>query len=147
MSGYSMNQYQFNQVNTASPEQVLLMLYDGAIRFTRQAIMGIQENVQTQKRDGISRAMAIIAEFSDSLNHAIGGQIAEELDALYGFMMRELIQANLRNDLEKLRVVETLLVDLRQTWGAAAAITKKEMAEGTSVPGHDQQNRTSMNPG
>ena len=145
MSGYSMNQYLYNQVNTASPEQILLMLYDGAIRFTRQAIIGIKENKSAQKGTGISRAMAIIAEFSDSLNHEIGGQIAEELDALYGFMMKELIKANLENDLEKLRVVETLLVDLRQTWGAAVAITKKDVAASSVLPGADQAVSPSVN--
>lgn len=128
MSVYSMNQYLHNQVKTASPEQILLILYDGAIRFTRQAIAGILANKSAEKGAAISRAMAVIAEFSDTLDHEVGGKIAEELDALYSFMMRELIQANLKNDVERLRVVEALLVELRQTWGEAVAITRKEAA-------------------
>ena len=44
MNAYNINQYQQNQISTASPEQILLMLYDGAIRFTRRAIAGIEEN-------------------------------------------------------------------------------------------------------
>jgi flagellar protein FliS len=123
-----MNQYQQNQVNTASPEQILLMLYDGAIRFTRRAIAGIEENQPELRISGVSKTMAIIAEFSNSLNHDVGGQIAEDLDALYHFMMRELTSANLNNDVKKLRTVEQLLMDLRLTWGEAVEINKKEMA-------------------
>ncbi len=127
MNTYNVNQYQQNQVSTASPEQILLMLYDGAIRFTRQAIKGIEGSNHALKGYGISKALAIIVEFSNSLDHEIGGQIAEDLDGLYHFMMRELSNANLHNDVEKLANVEKLLMDLRQTWGEAVAINKKDM--------------------
>jgi flagellar protein FliS len=133
---YKMNQYQQNQVSTASPEQILLMLYDGAIRFTRRAISGIEENRPEWKLSGVSKALAIITEFSNSLNHEIGGQVAEELDALYDFMRRELTMANLGNDAGKLRVVEKLLVELRETWGDAILITKKESSAAGIVPGN-----------
>lgn len=128
MNTYNMNQYQQNQVNTASPEQILLMLYDGAIRFTRRAIAGIEKNQPELRISGVSKTMAIIAEFSNSLNHEVGGRIAEDLDALYHFMMRELTSANLNNDVKKLRTVEKLLMDLRLTWGEAVEINKKEIA-------------------
>jgi len=128
MNTYNMNQYQQNQVSTASPEQILLMLYDGAIRFTRRAIAGIEENQPDLKGSGVTKAMAIIAEFSNSLDRTIGGHFAEDLDALYDFMMRELTSANLKNDVEKLRNVERLLMDLRQTWGEAVEINKREIA-------------------
>jgi len=142
MNTYNMNQYQQNQVNTASPEQILLMLYDGAIRFTRRAIAGIEENRFEMKASGISKATAIIAEFSNSLDRKIGGQIAEDLDALYHFMMRELTSANLSNDVKKLRVVETLLLDLRQTWGEAVEINKKEIA--VVSMNHNQDNYSGL---
>ncbi|MGB3212417.1 MAG: flagellar export chaperone FliS [Desulforhopalus sp.] len=138
MNTYNMNQYQKNQVSTASPEQILLMLYDGAIRFTRRAISGIEENKPELKMSGVSKAMAIIAEFSNSLNHEIGGQIAEDLDALYDFMMRELTSANLNNDIEKLKNVEKLLMDLRETWGEAVALNRKELSA-TEVPVNQSQ--------
>lgn len=126
MTNNNMNTYLQNQINMASPEQILLMLYDGAIRFTRQAITGIEEDNSANKNHGITKAYAIIAEFSNSLNREIGGKIAEDLDALYDFMMRELSDANVQNDVDKLRVVENLLVDLRETWGEAVVINKKE---------------------
>lgn len=128
-----MNQYQKNQISTASPEQILLMLYDGAIRFTRQAISGIEQGDPKLRRYGISKAMAIVTEFSNSLNREIGGQIAEDLDALYDFMIREMSMANLKDDVEKLKAVEKLLVDLRQTWGEAVEVNRKEMAQAVSA--------------
>src|SRR6056297_813138 len=114
MNAYAnqMNQYKNSQILNASPEQILIMLYDGAIRFTRQAILGIEENRPSLKLEGVSRAMAIIAEFSNTLDRDIGGEIAENLDGLYHFMMRELIIARSENSIAKLRVVEELLIDL-----------------------------------
>jgi len=123
MNAYS--QYQQNQVLSASPEQILIMLFDGAIRFTRQAIAALDEDNLTGFYHGITKSMAIITEFSNSLDHSVGGEIAENLDALYNFMIRELIQANLHKDGEKLRVVERLLVDLRATWGEAVTLNKQ----------------------
>jgi flagellar secretion chaperone FliS len=119
------DQYQENQIMSASPEKILLMLYDGAIRFTRQAMFGLEENNLTLFHQGIKKSMAIITEFSNSLDHTIGGDIAENLDALYGFMIRELTKANLHKDLENLRTVEKLLVDLRATWGEAVEINSQ----------------------
>lgn len=127
MNSYTTNQYQNNQVLTASPEQILLMLYDGAIRFTRQAIKGMTEGNMAVAHHGIKKSLAIITEFTNSLNHEIGGEIAENLDALYSFMIRELTLGNLHKDAEKLRVVERLLVDLRATWGEAVELNKKQM--------------------
>lgn len=126
MNAYS--QYQQNQIFSASPEQILLMLYDGAIRFTRQAMSGLEEDNLTLFHHGIKKCMAIITEFSNSLDHTIGGEIAENLDALYSFMVRELTLANLHKDMEKLRVVEGLLVDLRATWDEAAEINRRQIS-------------------
>jgi len=128
MNAYT-QQYQQNQILTASPEQILVMLYDGAIRFTRQAIIGIETGNQVQKLEGISRAMAIITEFANTLDHGIGGEIAANLDALYAFMNNELTKANLKNDINKLKVVEGLLVDLRGTWAEAIDVALKESNE------------------
>lgn len=133
MSGM-INQYQHNQIATASPEQILLMLYDGAIRFTRQAMTGIDTNDMVAMRHGIKKTLAIVTEFSDSLDHEIGGKIAEDLDALYQFMIRELMACNIETDRSKLEDVERLLVDLRATWGEAVVIKRKEEAHKPLTP-------------
>jgi flagellar secretion chaperone FliS len=131
MNAYS--QYQENQILSASPERILLMLYDGAIRFTRQAIFGLEDDNLALFHNGIKKSMAIITEFSNSLNHQIGGEIAENLDALYSFMVRELTLGNLHKDMEKLRVVERLLVDLRATWEEATEINKGQIPADTML--------------
>lgn len=128
MNRYNMNQYYETQVSTASPERILIMLYDGAIRFTRQAISGVEEGKPDMRRYGISKSMAIVAEFAKTLDHKMGKHFAADLDALYSYMMRQLTAANLENDAEKLKVVEKLLVDLRGTWAEAIELNKKQMA-------------------
>jgi flagellar protein FliS len=126
MNAYAQQQYNQNSIATASPEQILIMLYDGAIRFTRQAIAASEQNNHSEKLGRISKVFAIIVEFSNTLNHDIGGEIAADLDGLYQFMLRELSKARNETDEKKLRVVEGLLVDLRKTWGEAIIKNKKE---------------------
>ena len=125
MNGY-VNQYQQNQIATASKEQILLMLYDGAIRFAQLAKMAIDENDMAKKGKYIGKSMAIISEFSTSLDHQIGGDIAGDLDALYGYMLKELSQANIDNNKAPIEIVITLLKDLRQTWAEAIELNNAE---------------------
>jgi flagellar protein FliS len=126
------NRYQNNQVTTASPEQLLIMLYDGAIRFVRQAAEAMAAGERVRKLESISKALGIVSELANTLDHEVGGEIAENLDALYHFMIRELTQANLKNDAEKLRVVEDLLCGLRETWMQAIEINRQE--KGSAMP-------------
>lgn len=140
-SQYQQNQYQQNQIYTATPEQILLMLYDGAIRFTRQAMMAEENGKQVQKLERISKVMAIIVEFSNTLNHDVGGQIAADLDGLYQFMIRELNAARKDETGEKLKNVERLLVDLRQTWGQAVEINREQQNGGAATANQGQINQ------
>lgn len=104
------------------------MLYDGAIKFCRQAIVANEANNLAEKLGRISKVFAIITEFSNSLNHDIGGDIAADLDGLYHFMLRELNSARTDETGEHLNTVLNLLTDLRQTWGEAVEINKKELS-------------------
>ncbi len=120
------NQYRNNQILTSSPEQILLLLYDGAIRFCRQAIAACEAGNGEEKQGRIGKTSAIIDTFSESLNHDIGGEIAIDLERLYDFMLRQLNDARREDSCDKLKVVENLLIDLRATWGEAVEINKKE---------------------
>lgn len=147
-SQYQQQQYQQNLIYTATPEQILLMLYDGAIRFTRQAMMAEENGKQVQKLERIGKVMAIVVEFSNTLNHDVGGQIAADLDGLYQFMIRELNAARKDETGEKLKNVERLLVDLRETWGQAVEINREQQSEGAMAarPGQINQPETTHVP-
>ncbi len=125
------NQYQSNQIATASREQILLMLYDGAIRFCKQAKTAIQENDIATKGKYIGKAMAIITEFSNTLDHDIGGEIAANLDALYTFMLKELSSANLKSTTEPIDTTCTMLCELRATWAEAIEINNGQQQDGS----------------
>jgi flagellar protein FliS len=125
MNAY-MNQYQNNQVTTASPEQVLIMLYDGAIRFVRQAKQAIVDGKQAEKAAAIGKVIAIVTEFSNTLDYEVGGEIALDLSRLYDFMIRELSAVNARGSLERLEPVEKILLELRGAFAEAVEINKRQ---------------------
>lgn len=132
MNAY-VNQYQQTQVTTASPEKILIMLYDGAIRFLGQARNCIETGERLAKREAVSRAIAIVSYLSDTLDHQAGWDHAEELDALYAFMVKELTKVNLRDDIEALGVVEGLLRELRGTWAEAIEIVREQKSQATAM--------------
>ncbi len=143
-----LNQYQSTQVSTSSPEQVLMMLYDGAIRFISQALLYMKAGEKTAKAENISKAIAIVSELSNTLDFEVGGDIADQLDSLYNFMIQELISANLQNDQKRLKVVEGLLVDLRQTWKKAfEEIHKQAEAQSEADSEEIAEPATSSKPG
>lgn len=110
------NQYQKTQVTTASRGKVLLMLYEGAIRFTRQALMAMNQKKVADKGKYISKATAILSELMATLDFKAGGQLAVDLENLYVFMIDKLIEGNIKNDPECLEQVEKLLKTLYEGW-------------------------------
>lgn len=110
------SQYQKTQVTTASRERVLLMLYEGAIRFTKQAQAALKQKKIAEKGKYISKATAIVSELMATLDFKTGGQIAVDLENLYVFMIDKLIEGNIKNDPESLQVVEQLLMTLYDAW-------------------------------
>lgn len=127
MNAY-LNQYHNNQIQTASPAQLLVMFYDGAIRLTKAAATAIDEGDMERKGQAVGKCVAIVGELSATLDHEVGGDIAANLDALYDFMIRELTQANLQNDAERIGVVQRLLCELRETWIEAIGIVQRQGA-------------------
>lgn len=127
-----LNQYRNTQVTTASPEQILIMLYDGAIRFLNLGIQGMEERDFEKRNLNINKAVAIVSEFRATLDHEVGGEIAANLDALYDFMIREMTRASIKNDVAILQPVLNILGELRGAWADAAEIVRKEKAAGKS---------------
>jgi flagellar secretion chaperone FliS len=129
MNMYS-NDYLRNQITTASKEQLLLMFYDGAIRFTARARMAIERGDIEDRNYCIKKANAVIAELDATLDHSIGGKIAEDLDALYAYMLNELNVATIKNSIEPLVKVEAMLSGLRETWAKAIEKVKIDRCKG-----------------
>jgi flagellar protein FliS len=130
------DQYLATTVNSASPEQLLLMLYDGAIRFISLGAHAIENGIIDKRAYYINKASAIITEFAVTLDRSQDAQLADNLEALYSYMLRRMLQANLHNDTAPLLEVRKLLSDLRAAWAQAIEINKQEMREaaGASAP-------------
>lgn len=132
MNGY-VNQYLANTVNSASPEQLMLMLYDGAIRFLSLGIQAIENGVIDKRAYYINKTSAIVSEFAATLDHSMNPKLAEDLDALYSYMLKRMMEANLKNDAAPLMEVKKMLSELRATWAQAIEINKQERREAAGV--------------
>jgi len=111
--------YREASVMTASPEQLVVMLYDGAVRFLRQAEGAMVGGTWLPASEKLSRAEAIIDELLATLDME-AGEIAERLQAIYLFSKRCLIEARLERDPSKIASVVSLLADLRESWARLA---------------------------
>jgi flagellar protein FliS len=112
--------YRDTSVLTASPEQLVVMLYDGAVRFLRQAEVAMDEHAWQHGLERLGRGEAIIDELLATLNMD-AGEIAERLQAIYVFCKRCLVEARLQRSPDKVRHVVALLADLREAWVKLAA--------------------------
>lgn len=120
-----MNPYLKNQIETSSPEQILILLYDGAIKFLNQAKIGIQSKDIELTHNNLIKAQNIISELRDTLDMEIGGELANNLFALYNYFNRRLVQANIKKEIEPVDEVLEHLRGLRDTW-KQAIIKKRE---------------------
>jgi flagellar protein FliS len=119
-NGY--NQYKENSINTATPEELTLMLYNGLVKFIMQAQSAIDAKNMEKTNNGIIRAEAIIKEFQATLN--MDYEVSESLDLLYDYMYRQLIEANLKKDKDILEEVLGYAKELRDTWAQAMKLAK-----------------------
>ena len=110
------NAYVSNEIMTASPSKLLLMLYDGAIKNLKLAEMAMKEKNIEKINLYIQKTQNIIAEFMSTLNHDDGGEVAKNLQNLYAYMFTTLIQANIQKDPDKVREVRGYMEELRETW-------------------------------
>lgn len=118
--------YQRTEVLTANKETVLLMLYAGAIRFIKAAIEGTRNSDRMRKCENISRAQKIVSELRSTLNHEIGGEVSANLEALYDFMTRRLLEAVVSDDIQGLEECLHLLEDLSKAWEQAVAQLREQ---------------------
>lgn len=115
----SFQRYRAVKIQTASPAQIMIMLYDGAIRFALIAKKKIEEKDYAAKGTYIGKVQAIISELMSSLDFSIAPELCTQLEQLYIYMMEQLTEANLNLDVDKLDVVVRLLRTLRDGWSEA----------------------------
>lgn len=116
-------------VMAASPHKLIVMLFDGAVTAVRSALVHMKAGNIPEKGKAISKAIQIIENgLRASLDRKAGGQIGENLDALYEYMQHRLLVANLQNEPEILQEVERLLNELREAWNAIGAPANADSA-------------------
>ncbi|MEW6220766.1 MAG: flagellar export chaperone FliS [Thermodesulfobacteriota bacterium] len=115
--GAAARSYVRTQIETnTDPNQLVLLLYDGAIRFLEQARSGCAKEDRRRRGEGLSRAIAIIGELNASLNVEAGGETATFLRSLYLAMLAELPKVNLANDVTIIDRCLRYLTELRELW-------------------------------
>jgi flagellar secretion chaperone FliS len=105
------------QVQTASPHQLVLLLFEGALSAMQIAMLHIESGDISQKGKAISQAIDIVTNgLKASLDTKAGGELAERLNALYDYIVRRLLMANLNNDLAALTEAKALLEEIHSAW-------------------------------
>ncbi len=122
-NGY--NQYKQNSINTATPEELTLMLYNGLVKFIMQAQTGIEEKNLEKANNSIIRSQDIIREFQVTLNMKY--EVAHSLALIYDYMYRRLVEANMKKDRDILEEVLGFAKELRDTWAQAMKLAKQHI--------------------
>ena len=104
------------QTMYASPHQLMLMLFDGALEAMSLTIAAIQnKNFELRSKQN-TRSIAIINGMRECLDMEAGGELADNLYSLYQYMVQELFRASFKNDAETIRNIQTMLKDIRGSW-------------------------------
>jgi len=121
--------YKNTSIQSASKEKLLLMLYEGAIRFMKTAIKAAEEKNIAERGWNIGKTFDIIMELNNTLDHKVGGDIAKNLEQLYMYIMEQLTKANISGSPEPLRSALMVLENLYGGWVQAVEKLKKDEAE------------------
>lgn len=122
------DRYLETAVETASPARLIVMLYDGAIRFINEAAYAMQQRDYETQNAKLQRAQKILAELISSLDFDKGGEVAENLFRLYTYMYNQLVEANINDDTARLEHVVGLLCEIREAWETIAAESETQVA-------------------
>ncbi len=124
-----MNPYLKTKVLTASPQELRLMLYEGAIKFCRQAHHAIGQSDWEGMFNGLQRAQKIVLELGNSLKHDVDPELTEKLAALYSYIYRRLVDANMERDASPVEECIELLEYQKHTWQMVMAKFNEENGE------------------
>lgn len=121
---YGLGAYKKTSVETASKEQILLMLYQAAIKHCKKSIEAIESNNLVKKGEHIGKLQDIVIELLNSLDFEVGGEVAKELSVLYDYILYSTTQANLNKDKKPLEGVLSVLNTLYEGWNEAVKSLK-----------------------
>lgn len=122
---YGLGAYKKTSVNTASKEQILLMLYQAAIKNCKKAIEAIDSGEIAKKGEFIGKLQDIVIELNNSLDFEVGGDVAKELSSLYDYILYASTQANMNLDKEPLEGSLQVLTTLYDGWREAIKSLKE----------------------
>lgn len=125
------NIYKTQQIMTASPQELTLMLYNGAIRFVNESIKAIENKDIPKAHETNIKAQNIVREFINSLDMQY--EVSRGLDQLYDYLEYRLIQANVKKDTAQLEEAKNMLTELRDTWSQAMKLARGQQAVGGIV--------------
>jgi flagellar protein FliS len=127
--------YRETQIKTATPGKLILMLYDGAIKYINLASESLDKKYAAYDKVSsyIIRTQDIVTELMVSLDFEKGGEIARSLFSLYMYMNRKLLEANIKKDMKILGEVKKLLMELRSAWAEVAHKTGAEQNQSNST--------------
>lgn len=126
MNNKGYQKYKKTSIETASKEKILLMLYEGAIKFTKKAIIAVDQKNIAERATNVCRVYDIILELNNTLDHKVGGELARNLEQLYMFLTDQLSKANMEGTSEPLKVVLRILETLYDGWAQAVEQLKKQ---------------------
>ncbi len=118
--------YQQQQVLTASPGQLLLLAYDGALRHLRTAAQAMAEKNLSAQSEAVVKTQQIILYLMDTINRDHSPQLAASLEGIYSYLLQQLTEANVKDDKNALELVAGLLQELRNGWAEAEAKLRGE---------------------
>jgi len=124
--------YQANAVQTASPGELTLMLYNGCLKFIKLARKAIEEKNIEEKNTNLLKAQKIIQELMVTLN--MDYDVAKNMMMMYDYMYRRLMEANVKNDLTILEEVEGYVTEFRDTWKQVIQLNRqRQYAQGGQI--------------
>lgn len=118
------NTYRSNSVNYASKEQLLLMILDGAVKFSKIGRQAIMDKDIKKAHENIVKTQDIFYELIASLDVNRVGEWAKNMMGIYNFIIRRLMEANIKKDVKIMEEVIPLIEDVRDTWNEAYKIAK-----------------------
>ena len=131
--------YKAQSVQTASPGKLVLMLFDGCLRYTTAAKRAFNEEEFTKRNEDVNnnliRAQNIVTELQSSLDMSVPGELPGTLYRLYDYVMHQLQQANLKKEAEPIDEAEKVITELRDAWSEMLSQNPENEISGDQQPG------------